>query len=386
MNRLIYVRHFSSDPAPKNDPFPTTKITTCVVTFRAENDVEQNDENGLDEENCDSSNVSRNMKRMSKFWGARGVKQSTCPWPLGLESAHVDSSVSGVSAAGIDAGDLRFRLQYITKIKKRHSDRSKRLRQNMTWRTDCGASAVDLKTQVLSQCNCIRWITHMKHCATRRVTRKICVCTTSGEMCCLLFPLCARHSLTSARETSKKYSNVQDSCKKSWWLTKTVFTSLPSITDLVILLVKKHVVSCLSLSCWRWRWIRCLRSIDFPSPTFCTQHLIATIHRIIVVAFSRFSGCKDSSFLVDDGELQVREILVQNHLDLTFVLDVVHLWDWAHLWNWALQCCHTLIALSMLRRMICQYTHYSLDNDNIMLSSREQLERSDTFHLSFIVT
>ena len=36
--------------------------------------VEQNDENGEGEENCDSSNAPRNMRRLRGFWWARGDK------------------------------------------------------------------------------------------------------------------------------------------------------------------------------------------------------------------------------------------------------------------------------------------------------------------------
>ena len=45
---------------------------------------------------------------------------------------------------------------------------------------------------------------------------------------------------------------------------------------------------------------------------------------MVVVALSRFSECKDSFFLFDVGELQLRELLVENPLDLSFVLDVSH--------------------------------------------------------------
>ena len=45
---------------------------------------------------------------------------------------------------------------------------------------------------------------------------------------------------------------------------------------------------------------------------------------MVVVALFRFSGCNDSSVLVGVGKLQVRELLVENPLDLSFALDVFH--------------------------------------------------------------
>ena len=85
---------------------------------------------------------------------------------------------------------------------------------------------------------------------------------------------------------------------------------------------------------------------------------------MVVVALVRFSGCKDSPVLVDVGELQVRELRVENPLDLSFALDVVH-----HCVS-AQDCFHTLIALSMLRRVICQQMQDSTSNDNILVQPR----------------
>ena len=62
-----------------------------------------------------------------------------------------------------------------------------------------------------------------------------------------------------------------------------------------------------------------LKMTTLPSKT-----LIASFHRMFVVALVRFSECKDSPVLVDIGELQVRELLVENPLDLSFALDAVH--------------------------------------------------------------
>ena len=57
---------------------------------------------------------------------------------------------------------------------------------------------------------------------------------------------------------------------------------------------------------------------------FATQDLLAIFHRMAVVALIRFSGCKDSPVLDDVGELQVRELLVENPLNLFFAMDVFH--------------------------------------------------------------
>ena len=43
-----------------------TEGLSCLVSVNKKGE-EQNDENGLGEENCDSSNVPRNMRRMSYF-------------------------------------------------------------------------------------------------------------------------------------------------------------------------------------------------------------------------------------------------------------------------------------------------------------------------------
>ena len=45
---------------------------------------------------------------------------------------------------------------------------------------------------------------------------------------------------------------------------------------------------------------------------------------MVVVALVRFSGCEDSPVLVEVGERQVRKLLVESPLDLSFALDVVH--------------------------------------------------------------
>ena len=45
---------------------------------------------------------------------------------------------------------------------------------------------------------------------------------------------------------------------------------------------------------------------------------------MVVVVPVRLSGCKDSPVFVDVRKLLVRELLVENLLDLSFALEVVH--------------------------------------------------------------
>ena len=92
--------------------------------------------------------------------------------------------------------------------------------------------------------------------------------------------------------------------------------------------------------------------------------------------FSSNGHCRSRSFSGMQGF--TRELLVENPLDLSFALDVVH-----HRVS-AQDCFHTLIAVSMLPRVICQQMQDSPGHNNILLSSHGQFGRLGTLHLPAI--
>ena len=140
--------------------------------------------------------------------------------------------------------------------------------------------------------------------------------------------------------TTKCSVNVQDACNRARWRRET----LP-IADISILLVVIRanfltVTNLLKMMVPATNWHSC--------SYFATKDPVAILRRMGVVALLLFSGCKDSPDLVDDGELQMCEMPVGNPLDLSFAVHMVQCSVSAQ------DCVHTLIALSMLQRVICQ--------------------------------
>ena len=105
--------------------------------------------------------------------------------------------------------------------------------------------------------------------------------------------------------TTKCSVNVQDACNKARWLRET----LP-IADVSILLV---VVRANFLTATNLLKMKMMPATDWHSCSyFATKDPIAIFRRMGVVALLLFSGCKDSPDLVDDGELQMRDMLVKS--------------------------------------------------------------------------
>ena len=103
--------------------------------------------------------------------------------------------------------------------------------------------------------------------------------------------------------TTKCSVNVQYACNRARWLRETL-----SIADISILLV---VVRANFLTATNLLKMKMMPATDWHSCSyFATEDPIAIFRRMGVVALFVFSRCKDSPDLVDDGELQMREMLV----------------------------------------------------------------------------
>ena len=100
-------------------------------------------------------------------------------------------------------------------------------------------------------------------------------------------------------------------------------TTLPTVAALAILLVVVHAIFLTATNLLKMKMMPATNRFSETS-NFATQVLIASFASNGRGRSRLPFGCRDSPFLLVARDLQAYELLVENHLDLSFALDVFH--------------------------------------------------------------